>query len=117
MPKAKSTLLARAVKAKEEHEKASKHLRDAMVASERERAIGIARAKLETETSEDDWEVVTDVPAMRMALRLELAPLVVLFLPKGGSDLLLALGTDPRKWPTVRDLLHLGELIESHGLA
>ncbi len=116
-PLAKSTLLNRAIQAKENNDAASAHLRDAMVTAEQERAVEITQEKLQTATDRDDWEVITSIPQARMALQLEIAPLVKLVMPKGGSDLLLVVGQDSSQWPTVRSLVHLGDLIQTHGLA
>lgn len=110
------SILARALDASQERSGTSEALRQQMYDEAKDRAIEITEQKLQTVTTRDDWVVVTDVPTMRMALVLELSPLVRIVLPKLGSDLMLRIGEDPLRWPTIRDLAHLGDLIAEYGL-
>jgi hypothetical protein len=116
-PKALSTILDRAVQAADERHGTSAALREQMHQEAKEKAVEVAQQKLETATTPDDWDVATDVPTMRMALVLTVAPNVQVVLPKLGGDLLLKIGSDPMRWPTIRDLAHLGDLINEYGLA
>jgi hypothetical protein len=115
-PKALSTIAERATKAAEERDATANAMRLQMIADHKQLAIDLAKTKLETATKPDDWETVNDIPSMRMAVQLEVTPLATVLLPKLGSDFLLKVGSDPARWPTVRDLAHLGTLMAERGL-
>jgi hypothetical protein len=111
-----ASILNRASDAAEERAGTSGILREQMYNEAKDTAIEIVEIKLQTTTTRADWAVLTDIPTMRMALVLQITPLVQVVLPKLGSDLMLRVGADPARWPTIRDLAHLGDLIAEHGL-
>jgi len=115
-PKALSTIMSRASTAREENRATVAALRGVMVSQTKEAAREAARGKLDTETADEDWEPVTTFPGIPVAMVLEVSPGVKLAVPRGTNDVLLMVGNDPAKWPTVRDLPHLGQLIDERGL-
>ncbi len=115
-PKALNTVLDRANEAAVQHAATQAVIRKQQYAQSKELAIQLAKDKLETTTTEDDWTTTTELDQIRVAHILQIDPLVKVVNPVGTSDLLLWAGTDTIKWPTIRDLAHLGELVELHGL-
>lgn len=117
-PKAKalSTVLDRATDAAVKNAAAQEVIRKQQYDQTKELSVQIAREKLETATTSDDWTTTTDFQHIRLAHVLDISPMIKIVNPVGTSDLLLAVGGDPLSWPTIKNLAHLGSLLTTYGL-
>lgn len=111
-----SDILQRAAAAKAEQDEVNGLIHAAQVRESKDKAKTLTLEKLGTSTTNDDWEVFTEIQGMKMALVLKPSTNIRIVQPVGTNDLLLRVGPDPRQWPTIRDLAHLAALIEEHGL-